>query len=719
MSKSSVPVSEKFSAMFEQGFRLFEAEKYVEAAQVLQQVYKVKPVQVAPYKVYAATLLALKKYQEALDVLESGKAIDPEGYASDAEIPLVSCKCLESLRDYARLIEVMELAHESFPQDNKIKSALVKGLIRQTDVLRSIGEFQEALNCANRAYELAPESPDVLNTLAIVFIDTKQGNRGVQFLIDAARKDPSNVAIIMNLANCFEQMGEPEMAIGFYDQAMKMKPDMALAMCGKATIFCSHGLSQEYIDLLEKGVELLHEEKGQIGNLITHFSNYLFNIHYVPEMPRQKIFDQTKKWYEVFCSDIESKPRLSFENPPDKDKKLRIGMITQAVRRHPVTWMTISALKNINKEQFEVYLYSDNPIGKEDDVTEVYSEQCDHVTQIFGKTNEEVTKIVRADNIDVLIELTGHSEGGKRMYMAAARVAPVQVKWVGGLFDTTGVPQMDWIFGDKIEIPEGDEKWYTERVYRMPDDYIVYEPPYYIEGVKPLPAQKNGFVTFGNMNNLAKTNTYTIAVWSKILKAVPGSRLLMKVNKMDTPFAKHHVEQEFAKNGIGIDRLILEGGEPHKPFMETYHRIDIALDPHPYTGGLTTCEAMWMGVPVVTLPGETFAGRHAATHLYHGGLPDWIAKDEEDYINIAVKWANDLEGLAKLRAGLREQVAKSPLTDGPRFARNLEKALRHMWVDWCDEKMKYEEGQDAPKEISPPKPKKSKAKSSQKRKKKK
>ena len=159
---------------------------------------------------------------------------------------------------------------------------------------------------------------------------------------------------------------------------------------------------------------------------------------------------------------------------------------------------------------------------------------------------------------------------------------------------------------------------------------------------------------------------------------------------MDTPFAKNHVEEQFAKHGIGIDRLILEGGEPQKQFMESHSRCDIALDPHPYAGGLTTCEALWMGVPVVTLPGETFAGRHAATHLYNAGLPDWIAKDEQDYIDIAEKWANDLEGLAELRAGLREQVANSPLTDGPRFARNLEKALRFMWEDWCDEKQASE-----------------------------
>lgn len=198
-----------------------------------------------------------------------------------------------------------------------------------------------------------------------------------------------------------------------------------------------------------------------------------------------------------------------------------------------------------------------------------------------------------------------------------------------------------------------------------------------------MPAYEKGYVTFGNLNNACKTNAATIALWSKILARVPDSRLLLKTNGMATEMVRERILRGFAEYGIEAERIVCEGGGPHKEFVGAYNRIDIALDPWPYTGGLTTCEGLWMGVPVVTMPGPTFAGRHAATHLVNAGLPEWVREDADAYVEWAVEQAANKTKLSTLRAGLRDKVAASPLADGKRFAANFEAALRHMWQDFC------------------------------------
>ncbi len=689
--------------MFEKGCKLFEQSRFDEAVEVLSKLVARGPLETGPYGVLAAALSSLGRYKEAADIL--GQAIEKD--VENENLYTRKAYALYGAGDVRGAMGVMDEALERFPGNHHV-------LLSYGTLCTKCGTefYLSGAQALEKILEVEPEHLDATNLIGSILAAAGKHNEAIPYFIKVLRAKPDHMIALLNIAGCFEKTGEPEMALKFYNSILEIDPHHGLAMAAKATILSHLGLSAEYSGLLEQGIKRLLEVKD-LTNFIIYASNYIFYVHYVPGFERKKILETINEWYKQTCSKIDDKPRVSFENVPEADKALRIGLISNSFKRHPATWMTLAAIENLDRKKHEIFLYSDIVAAKRDDVTRRYYGMCDKVHEIKGMSNEELVARMREDELDMLIELTGHSEGGRRLAITAARVAPVQTKWVGGLFDTTGVPQMDWLIGDKIQIPEGDEKWYTERVYRMPDDYIVYEPPFYVHGVRPLPALKNGYVTFGNLNNLCKTNTYTISLWARILRSVPGSRLLMKVQNMDTPFAKKHVEESFAAHGIGIERLILEGGEPHKAFMESHSRCDIALDPHPYTGGLTTCEALWMGVPVVTLPGETFAGRHAATHLYHAGYQDWIAKDEDDYVNIAVKWANDLEALAKLRAGMREQVRSSPLTDGPRFARNLEKALRHMWVDWCEEKVKYEEGlrkgEDvaAPsKSIKPPRPKK-------------
>lgn len=689
----------EYDKLYRSGRRLYEEARYDEAAKTLLKLVDAGLKEADIYKLCAISLGGISKDKEkdALAVVYKGLVQNPK----DLDLLYLKHKYTFNVGEVSKALDGLRDDIKNYPGELKF-SLLFATFCADSN---NPNYLMEGVKAAQKVLEDDPENVTALTCVGTILSGANKPKEAAEYLIKAVRIKPDNMVALINLASCFHKMAEPQMALNFYENVLRLSPDYGLALCGKGTILCNHGLSQEYAHLLKQGADLMLKA-GRISDYINYFSNYILYIHYIPYFDRREIYESIKSMYHLICGNMEEKPRISFGNTADPARKLRVGVISSCFRKHPVTWMTLAAMDNLDKDQFELYCYSDVDFTKKDDVTTRYFGFCAKVYELQGKSNKEVVELMRNDDLDILLELTGHSEGGRRMPVAAARVAPVQVKWVGGLFNTTGVPQVDWILGDKIEIPEGDDQWYTERVYRMPDDYVVYEPRLDLSEVKPLPALKNGYVTFANMNNITKTNTFTIALWSKILKAVPNSRLLMKTKYMDTPFAKKHIEDQFARYGVGIDRLILEPGEGHKAFMESYNRVDIALDPHPYTGGLSTCESLWMGVPVITLPGETFAGRHGATHLYNAGLPDWIAHSEDDYVALAVKWANDLDGLAKLRAGLREQVKNSPLCDGPRFARNFEDALRFMWKDWCDEKRKH----DAPKAIKPPKPKKKKKK---------
>lgn len=561
-----------------------------------------------------------------------------------------------------------------------------------TDLEKVMGAFyaqtghgERALQNLLEAHEKNPQDVKVLNTLGYLYSNHQDYMTAAEYYIKALRIFPENPNCLNNIGNAFNSMKNVDLALKFYEEGLKIDPDHAPLICSKSSVYANHGMAQEIMGEFERGLSIIKDNVAMKNSqYLIHYSNYIFYMHYVPYLDREKIYKEILNWQKEICEGIEEKPRLSFENNPDRNKKLRIGMISSGFKMHPVGQMIVRAIENINKDEFEIYTYYDVLPERTDHIKARIMEASDVNRDVFSIKNHDLITVIRNDEIDIFIEMTGHAEGGQRLPLTAMRAAPVQFKWVGGLFDTTGVPQMDWILGDHIEIPEGHEKWYTEKVYRMPDDYIVYNPPEHAPSVKSLPALSNGFVTFGNLNNLAKTNSYSIEVWSKILHAVPGSKMLLKGNKMGRPFVIEHIQSAFEGHGIARDRIIVEEGEPHPGFLDVYNRMDIALDPHPYTGGLTTCEALWMGVPVVTLPGETFAGRHAATHLTNAGMPEWIATDEQNYIDIAVNAAKDLEALAKLRAGMRDHVAKTPLVDGLRFAKNFEIALRHMWGEWCD-----------------------------------
>ncbi len=383
------------------------------------------------------------------------------------------------------------------------------------------------------------------------------------------------------------------------------------------------------------------------------------------------------------CSDhLARGPAPVWPNAPDPARRLRIGLLSGSLKVHPVGWLTVAGFENLPPGGFEIVCLSQ--VGANDALARRFRSLAAEWHEIGTLDDTALAAFARSRAIDILIDLGGYGEAG-RLPACALRLAPVQVKWVGMQNHSTGLPEIDWFVTDAWETPPGFERFYAERLLRLPDGYVCYSPPVDAPEVTALPMRTGAGPTFGCFNNLAKITPTVIVTWSAILRALPSARLVVKCHPFADEPTRAGFRAAFAAQGVSADRLELQGAAPHRAFLAEYGRIDIALDPFPYTGGLTTCEALWMGVPVVTLPGESFASRHSTSHLHNVGLGDWVAPDREGYVALAIAKAADPAALGALRAGLRERMRASPLCDGPRFGRNLGAALRQVWRGWCVE----------------------------------
>jgi predicted O-linked N-acetylglucosamine transferase (SPINDLY family) len=357
-------------------------------------------------------------------------------------------------------------------------------------------------------------------------------------------------------------------------------------------------------------------------------------------------------------------------------------LVSGDLRAHPVGYFLEGVLAALAAEaagRLELVAYPSQV--RDDPVAQRIRARCHGWHSAVGLSDERLAQRIRDDGIDILIDLSGHTRH-HRLPLFAWKPAPVQATWLG-YFATTGVAAIDYLIADPWTLPESEEANFTETIWRLPQTRLCFTAPDVKLDVGPLPALRNGYLTFACCNNLTKMTDAVVALWARVLAAVPASRLFLRSPQLGNDAERRRVVARFAACGMGADRLLLEGVVPRAEYLATYQQVDIALDPFPYPGGTTTAEALWMGVPVLTLAGRSFLSRQGVGLLMNAGLPEWIATDADDYLARAVSHASDLGRLAALRNGLRPQVLASPLFDAPRFARHFEAALRAMWQRWC------------------------------------
>lgn len=398
--------------------------------------------------------------------------------------------------------------------------------------------------------------------------------------------------------------------------------------------------------------------------------NALLSLEYDPDATDNERLEQATSWGQwatVKAGGVRGRPPLK----PLDDRALRVGYVSADFCQHTVGLFVKDVLHSHDPARIAAFAYSAGQVN--DWVTATIRAACTF-RDVSVLDDTALADLIRADDIDVLVDLSGHT-GGSRLTMFAHRPAPVQVSWLG-YFATTGLPTIDAVLLDEWHAPPGTEEKFVEPIIWLPSGRFCYTPvPFAPADVAPPPCLTKGYVTFGCFNNTAKLNTSVYDVWSKVLAAVPNSRLILKWRTFQDAGMCQIVRDAFAQRGIAPDRIELRGASFHIDLLKEYGDVDIALDPFPFTGGLTSCEALWMGVPVVTWPQSRVVSRQTYAFLSAIGLPELSAADASEYVRIAVELANDPQQLGRLRAGMRDRMKASSLCDVQGFTRKLEGAF--------------------------------------------
>ena len=375
-----------------------------------------------------------------------------------------------------------------------------------------------------------------------------------------------------------------------------------------------------------------------------------------------------------------SRPQIrAFAIDRSAGRRLRVGYVSADFRQHSVAWFAEPLLAAHDRTRIELFCYA--AVATPDAVTERFRALAEHWRSIDGLDDAAVAELIRQDGIDVLVDLTGHT-AGSRLLVFARRPAPVQVEYLLGHGYTSGLATMDAFLADAMLAPPGADALFSERLIRLPRIPLAYAPPDAMPEVTPLPATANGFVTFGYFGRTDRLNDAVIAAWARILRDVPGARLMLNSLPFREPAFRDLIAARFAAQGVDRDRLELIATAPQPATWAAYGGIDIALDPFPHNAGTTTIEALWQGVPVVSLAGRPSVGRFGAMILHAVGMDDWVSADIDGYVACALAAATDLHRLAQVRATLRQRVADSPLCDAAGLARHVEAAYRALY-DAC------------------------------------
>ena len=475
-----------------------------------------------------------------------------------------------------------------------------------------------------------------------------------------------------NLGVALEKQWRLDEAEASYRRALAIRPDHAVAWKNLGNTLEKQGRVTESIDCYRQARQVQPD-------YVTAHSNELFLSLHQTGVTLPAVAAMHREWNNCHAAAMLG-PRKPFEIERDPHRRLNLGFISGDLRMHPVGFFTVRAIEALQRENANLFFYVNQP-EPGDGLTSRFRTVAHGWRNVLTLSDDELAQQIRQDRIDILFDLTGHN-AANRLLVFARRPAPVQVSWAGYMA-TTGLAAMDYLIADRYEIPIGSETHYAERILRLPDAFICYDPPADAPAVKSLPASANGFVTFGCFNRLSKITAEAIAAWSEVLQNMPRARLILKTRELSCLAAQKRYARLFQEHGIGGERITYIGMSSHTEHLETYNRIDIQLDTFPYSGSTTTLESLWMGVPIVTLPNDTFAGRHSLTFLSNLGLTDWVAEDAGHYIELAIKYAADPARLVALRQTLRQHLAQSPICDGPRFAAQLMGELRRIWSAWC------------------------------------
>lgn len=542
----------------------------------------------------------------------------------------------------------------------------LRGLSFAAIIAADAGQKDMALDLIREALKLGPASPVVMYNAASVFFRYGQQKRARQLWERLIRLRPNSVETLWNLSTYHAAQDDAETAEMYLRKVKELAPGQTGLHLNLGNMVKSSGRIQEAIAVYREGAQLFPEE-------ICQSSNYLYSTHFDPSFSPEQIHAEHATWGRALEATVPGGNAHANDRSPDR--RLRIGYVSPYFRNHVVGLNLLPLFRQHDHSQFEIYCYSDSR-QPSDEVSAPLRQGTDVWRDTAGLPDAQLAAQVSQDRIDVLVDLVLHMEG-VRLGMFARKPAPIQVTWMA-YPGSSGLTRMDYRFTDPVLDPPGATDYlYTEQSIRL-ETFWCFEPPVNSPAVGPLPAGKKGYVTFGCLNSFGKVNDAVLELWREILAAVPDSRLILMPPKGKT------IDRVREKLGVSPARLIGLPRQSRLEYLKYYNRIDLALDPFPYTGHSTTLDGLWMGVPLVTLAGPTIASRGSLSILSNLGLTELAVKNKTDYVALAVALANDHKHLSELRAGLRGRLESSVLMDAKRFARQAESAYLAMWRKWCE-----------------------------------
>lgn len=683
--------------LHQQGVAHARQDRWRQALRAFNEAARLAPEQSAFNYCKGVALCRFDRFDDAREAFMAELRVTPTHAPALAEIGTCFARTgrtrdgIPYLQEGLRLMPNMPLAQYSL------------GLALLTENRR-----KEAIDALDKSIGLDGAYVDAYRTRGLAYVMDGQFDKAVEDLQAASTIDSQNYKAILELGMNFGVAERNEQAARLFELAADSAPSVALPQYLYGHFLINHRKFERGLTYVERALALdpLQAEhhvargfgflgQGRVEDAVTAYrrageldpanagvaGTLLFALQHKPGVTREELLREHRRWGMLYRP---SAPidRLAFPNAPDPARKLRLGLVSADLHRHAVSFLVLRAFEALAALGYEIFCYKTDSKRQDDDFSERYKAVSVAWRDVSGMDEPTLGRQILEDRIDVLFDLAGHT-AGNRLSLFATRAAPIQLGWAGYV-GTVGLDTYDGLIADPVEIPPDHDASYMERPIRLPDCYVCYHPPANAPEVPPLPGANGGRFTFGCFNRPAKLNAEVGKAWARILEQVPDSRILMVYGGLGEASTREAIHRVLGEGGVAPERVELVGEGEQPKLLQAYGEVDLALDPFPYSAGVTTLEAMWMGVPTVTFVGDTFAGRHSAAHLTAAGLGSFCADNVDDYVAMAVGWTQRRDELAEVRRTLRDRVAASPLCDAPRFADNLSRELMRLWSEWCE-----------------------------------
>jgi predicted O-linked N-acetylglucosamine transferase (SPINDLY family) len=681
-------------AWYNLGLALSGQRSYFEAVEAFRSAIAIKPDYAEAHCNLGVALEQQGKPQAAIAAYRQAVALNP----NSPEAHLNLGRMLQAMPGH------LDEAIACFRQAVSQRPAFAAAWLHLGDALTRKGQPDEIVFAFRQAIALQPDHAEAHFNLGVALSEKRETQEAIAAYRKAIALKPAFAAACCHLASALKDQGDLKAAAAMYRRAIELRPEDHDALYKLGLLFNEQGELDDAIDAYRRVIVLYPDypqalnnlaialkNAGRISEAITAYrkaitinpnyvdacSNLLMTLHYSAESTPASLREEHRRWDDQHARPLR-KLAAPHINSREKHRRLRIGYVSGDFWDHAAARFILPLLSNHNRDDYEIFCYSNS--AKADGVTEKIKKHTDSWRTLFGLRDDQATEIIREDRIDILVDLSMHTQGN-RLLIFARQPAPVQATWLG-YAGTTGMKAVGWRLTDSCLDPNDAElASYTEQSIRLPNCFWCYDPIHPTGPVNPLRAVETGQITFGCFNNFAKVSVPAQELWARVMADTPDSRLILHCQQGSH---RNELLDRFARHGIDSARIEFIGRLPLLDYMARYRHVDIALDPFPFSGGTTSCDALWMGVPIVTLRGNTAVGRGGASILSTAGLTDWVADTPEQYLKIAREKAADIPVLALLRSELREQMRQSPLMDGPRFAAGVESAYRKMWKAWCD-----------------------------------